>query len=68
MDELPRFALGGNKVIPAARDVRVLIQAENAARDRVAVMVIVKQPAVETGLAERGLHCIELHREMIREW
>ena len=56
MHQLARLALGGHKVVPAPRDVRLLVEAQNVLGDRIAVMMIVKQPAIEAGLAQRGLN------------
>ena len=55
MDEFARLACGGDEVVPAARDVRFGVQAQDVGGDGVAVMMIVKQPAVYGGLAESGL-------------
>jgi hypothetical protein len=52
MHQLARLALGGHKVVPAPRDVRLFVQAQNAPGDGVAVMMVVKQPAVKAGLAD----------------
>lgn len=65
MHKPARFSLDGNVVVPAAGDVGVLVEAQDARGEGIAVMVVVKQPAVEAGLAESGLHSVEFHREMI---
>ena len=52
MDELARLACGGNEVVPAARDVGIGIERENARGDGIAMMVIVEEPAVKRGFAE----------------
>jgi hypothetical protein len=54
MHQLARLARGGHKVVPAPRDVRLFVQAENAPADGIAVMVVVKQPAVKAGRYARG--------------
>ncbi len=62
MDELARFALCGDEVVPAARDVRLGVEAEDALADGVAVVMIVEEPAIEPGFAQRGLNRIEIHK------
>lgn len=57
----PRLAARGNEVIPAARDVGLGVEAQYALPHWIAVVVIVEEPAIETGFAESGLHFIELH-------
>jgi hypothetical protein len=52
MDQLAGFAVGGDEVVPAAGDVGVGVEAEDASGDGVAVVVVVKEPAVEGGGAE----------------
>src|ERR1039457_5603150 len=54
--QLAWFALRRDKVIPAARDVRLLVQTQDAASNRIAMMVVVTQPAVETGFAQGSLN------------
>src|ERR1035437_7459647 len=66
MDEFARLACGGDEVVPAARDVRFGVQAQDVGGDGVAVMMIVKQPAVYGGLAESGLDRFSIHGRMIR--
>ena len=61
VDELARFARGGDEVVPAARDVGLWVEAEDVSGDGVAMVVIVKQPAVEVGFAEGGLDGFEVH-------
>ena len=61
MHQLARLALGGNEVVPAARDVRVFVEPQNARGDGIAVMMIVEQPAVKAGFAQRGLNRVEIH-------
>jgi hypothetical protein len=62
VDELARLALGGDEVVPAAGDVGLLVEAEDVRGDGVAVVVVVEEPAVEAGVAECGLNCVEVHR------
>ena len=66
MDELARIAAGGDEVIPAAGDVGVRIEAEDASGDRIAVVMIVEEPAVELRGAKGGLNGFQLHGESIR--
>ena len=61
MDELARLAFGGDEVEPAAGDEAVLVEAEDAIGDGVAVVVVVKEPAVEVVLAQGGLNGGEIH-------
>jgi hypothetical protein len=58
MDELARLACGGDEVVPAAGDVRLGIEAQDASGDGVAVMVVVKEPAVEAGFAQMRLESL----------
>ena len=61
MDELARLALGGNEVVPAAGDVGLCVEAEDVRGDGVAVVMVVKEPAVEAGVAESRLDRVEIH-------
>ena len=61
VNQLARLPLGGDVVVPAARDVGLRVEAQDVGGDGVAMMVIVKQPAVEVGLAEGGLNGFEVH-------
>lgn len=74
MDELSRLAGGGDEVEPAPRDEAVLIQAENAVGDGVAMVMIVKEPTVDVlscsgraCFAKRGLYGVEIHEDMVSE-
>ena len=53
--------VGGKEVVPAARDVRLLVEAQNALADRVAMMMVVKKPAVVAGLAQSCLNRFQVH-------
>ncbi len=55
--QLARFAFGWNEVIPAPRHVQRLAQTENAIGNRVAVMMVVKEPAIHLLLAKRLWIC-----------
>jgi hypothetical protein len=59
--QLARLARGGNEVVPAARDVGLRVEAKNARGDGIAMVVVVEEPAVEGGVAESGLDCVEIH-------
>jgi hypothetical protein len=61
MHQLARLALGGDKVVPAPRDVRFFVEPENARADGIAVMMVVEQPAVEAGVADSCLDRVEVH-------
>ena len=62
-----RRAGGGDEIVPAARNVSLGVEAENAVGDGIAVVVVVKKPAVELLFAEGCLNSIEIHRGMIAE-
>ena len=59
--QLARLARGGNEVVPTARDVRFFVEREDVRGNGIAVMVIVKEPAVESGVAEGRLDGVEIH-------
>jgi hypothetical protein len=61
MHQLARLALGGHKVVPAARDMSLLVQAQNALGDGVAVMMVVKEPPVNARLRESRLNRLKIH-------
>ena len=56
-----RLTRGGHEAILAPRDVRLLIQAQNAGRDGVAMMVIAEEPVVQACLAEGRLDRVKIH-------
>ena len=60
MHQLARFARGGHKVVPAPGNQRLLIEVQNARGDGVAMMVVVKEPPIQTGLDESRLHRREI--------
>ncbi len=66
MDELAGFAGGGDEVVPAAGDVGVGVEAEDAVGDGVAVVMVVEEPAVEVGVAQSGLDGFEVHGDRIQ--
>jgi hypothetical protein len=59
--ELARLALGGNEVVPAAGDVGFFVEAQDVGGDGIAVVMIVKEPAVAAGFEERSLNRLEIH-------
>ena len=71
MHELARLAGGGDEVVPAAGDVGLGIEAEDAFADGVAVVMVVEKPAVVAGVAQRRLNCVQVHRGILvdsRQW
>ena len=62
VDELSRFALGGDEIVPATRAHQFFGKAEDAIGDGVAVVVIVEEPGVNVTLAKRVLNGGEVHR------
>src|SRR5215469_13387565 len=75
MYQLSRFALRLDQIEPAARHHELLGQAQDAVGDRIAVMMVVKEPAVEVALAQGRLKGFEFHVDVIlinyasfREW
>ncbi len=61
VDEFFGLAGGGDEVVPAAGDVGVRVEAEDAVGEGVAVVVVVEEPAVEFIFAEGGLDGGEVH-------
>ena len=59
--QLARLAGGGNVVIPAAGDVRLGIEAKDALANGIAVMMVVEEPAVVSGVAQGGLNRVQVH-------
>jgi hypothetical protein len=47
VDELLRLAVGWDEVEPAAGDEGMLVEPKDAVGDRIAVVVVVEEPAVE---------------------
>ena len=64
MHELLRFALGGNVIEPAPRGEAAGVHVQDARGDGVAVVEIVKEPAVDAGFAQCGLNRVQIHREL----
>ena len=56
VDELAGLAFGGDEVEPAAGDEAVLVEAEDAVGDGIAMVVVVEEPAVEVLLAQGRLN------------
>src|SRR5581483_2741705 len=57
-----RIALRGDEVIPAARGDMLPVQLQNPIRQRIALVMIEKQPAIQLLLAQRCLNFLDLHR------
>ena len=60
--QLARFADCGHEVIPAARDMRFGIESKNVLADGIAVVMVVEEPAIEAGIAQGRLNCVQVHR------
>jgi len=56
-----RLAVRGNEVIPAPGNDGVWREFQNAIRQRIAAMVVEKQPAIESFFSQCGLHVGEVH-------
>ena len=70
MDELAGLARGGDVVVPAAGDVSLGIEAEDVRGDGIAMVVVVKEPAVNRGRvgggrSEGGLDGFEIHEGIV---
>ena len=63
--ELARLAIAGDEVVPAARNVRLFVQPQDPGRNGIAVMVIVEEPAVVAGIAQRRLDRFQVHRRIL---
>ncbi len=55
------FAGSGDEVEPAAGDEGVFVEAEDAVGDRIAVVVVVEEPAIELVFADGELELIKVH-------
>ena len=53
--------MGGDEIVPAPGDEDLGVEAEDVAGDGVAVVVVVKEPAVKGGVAKGGLNGVEIH-------
>jgi hypothetical protein len=65
LDAVGEFLRGsgrGDEVKPAAGDVAVGREAEDAEAEWVAIVMVVEEPAVEVGVAQGGLDGFEVHR------
>ena len=61
VDELHRFAFGGNQVKPAPRHHEASGQPEHAIGDGIAMMMVVEKPRVNVAFAQRRLDGGEVH-------
>src|SRR5581483_6048636 len=66
MNELARIPVCRNEVVPATRDVRLFIKAENMSCNRVAMMMIVEEPPIMPRVAQGELNRLEVHTEILR--
>jgi hypothetical protein len=65
VNEFAGLAGGRDEVEPAARDEAGGVEAEDAIGNGVAMMVVVKEPAVEFLVADCGLESFEVHRCLV---
>src|SRR5580658_8268195 len=63
VNQLSRFALRRNEVEPTTGGESIRPEAEDASRDGIAVVMIVKEPAVHFAGAELGLNCLNVGHE-----
>src|ERR1700722_16379768 len=61
MGQLARRTLGWDEVVPAPRHMRGFAQPENAIGNRIAVMMVVKEPAIHVLLTKRSLDLFQVH-------
>ncbi len=57
-----RLALGGDEIVPAARDHQAFRKAEHAVGDRVAMVMIVEEPGIDVALGKSVLNGGDIHR------
>src|SRR5579864_3632195 len=65
VNQLGRFALCRNQIKPTTGDHQRIRQAEHTVGNRVAAMMIVKQPGVNVALAQGRLNRREVHGQTI---
>ena len=61
MHQFARLARCRHKVIPAPRDMHFRIEIQDAICQWIAMVMIVKQPAVKAGVEESSLNCSKIH-------
>src|SRR5947208_14298979 len=64
VDQLDRLSACGDQVEPSPRNHQAIRQSKDAIGDGIAVMMIVKQPAVDSALAHVGLNDGKDHRQI----
>ena len=68
MHQLLRLAMRGDEIEPAPGDVQRIAETKDAIGQRIAMMVIVEQPAIEVGFPQRGLNRFKIHRKVRQRW
>lgn len=63
--QLLGFAIGWHEIEPTARDHQVRPEPKNAIGNRIAMVMIVKEPGVEVALTQRQLDAIEIHEGIL---
>ena len=61
MNQTLRFAVGGNEVIPAASGDVLRVQLQNPVGERIPLVMVKEQPAIQMFFAERGLNFFDMH-------
>src|SRR5215813_5321776 len=61
MDELLRLTFHWNQIKPAPRNHQILPQSEDAIRNGIAMMMIVKEPGAKLALSKSRLNGVEIH-------
>src|SRR5437764_9121991 len=64
VDQLDRLSACGDQVEPSPRNHQAIRQSKDAIGDGIAVMMIVKQPAVDIALAQGGLNGGKVHGQI----
>ena len=64
VNQFCRLATGRNQVEPTPSDHQIRGQAEHAVSNRIAMMVIVKEPGVDIAFAERCLYGGKIHGQI----
>ena len=68
VNELFGLADGGDEVEPAAGDVEVVAEAEDAIADGIAIVMVVEEPAVDLGVAQCRLNLENFHVAILIGW
>lgn len=64
MDKFLRLTLGRNQIEPTPGYHQALRQSQNAVGNRIAVVVIVKEPGINIALAQRSLNSSKVHGQV----